>query len=79
MVAFFLCSTKQIFNFSYILNKLKKGVNNMDREALKKCMICAHVWTKELIEQYGGDYHIQFTLCMRELIRQKKEGLHNLF
>ena len=51
----------------------------MDREALKKCMICAHVWTKELIEQYGGDYHIQFTLFMRELIRQKKEGLHNLF
>lgn len=79
MVAFFYAQLNKYLIFLIYYSNQIKGVNNMDREALKRCMICAHVWTKELIEQYGGDYHIQFTLCMRELIRQKKEGLHNLF
>ncbi len=45
----------------------------------KDFLLCSHVWAKELINKYGGSYHTQLSLCMRELIRQKKNGECNLF
>ena len=45
----------------------------------KDFLLCSHVWTKELINKYGGSYHAQLSLCMRELIQQKKRNEHSLF
>ena len=51
----------------------------MSGESKRKWLVCSHVWTKELINKYGGSYHAQLSFCMRELIRQKKNGECNLF
>ena len=52
----------------------------MDKEKLRKLYICSHVWTKELTEKYKDiSYKAQFSLCIKELVKQKKEGKHNLF
>lgn len=51
----------------------------MSGESKRKWLVCSHVWAKELINKYGGSYHTQLSLCMRELIRQKKNNEHSLF
>ena len=51
----------------------------MSSEQLRRWLICSHVWCKELVNKYGGNYNAQLALCMKELIRQKKNGMHNLF
>lgn len=52
----------------------------MSREQLKKLFICSHKWCQELVGRYGNvNYNAQLSLCMKELIRQKRNGEHNLF
>lgn len=51
----------------------------MSGESKRKWFVCSHVWAKELINKYGGSYHAQLSFCMRELLRQKKNGECNLF
>lgn len=47
---------------------------------MRDFMVCCHKWTKELTEKYKDvDYNIQLSLVMSELLRQKKNGEHNLF
>lgn len=46
----------------------------------KDFLLCSHQWCRELVGQYKDtDYKTQLSLCMRELIRQKKNGECNLF
>jgi len=46
----------------------------------KSLFLCGHQWCRELVEQYKDiDYQTQFSLCMKELMRQKKANEHNLF
>ena len=54
-------------------------MDKMSNESKRKWLVCSHVWTKELINKYGGSYHAQLSLCMRELIQQKKRNEHSLF
>ena len=51
----------------------------MNRETKRKWMICSHKWARELVDKYKVSYHTQLSLCMRELIRQKKNNEHSLF
>ena len=52
----------------------------MSREQLKALLICSHQWTREIVGRYGNiNYNAQLVLCMRELLRQKRNGEHNLF
>lgn len=52
----------------------------MKKETLKALFICGHQWTRELVNVYNDiNYKTQFGMCIRELIRQKKNGEHNLF
>ena len=52
----------------------------MDKETLKKFLVCSHQWTRELVDRYEDiNYNAQLKLCMKELLRQKKNNVHNLF
>lgn len=52
----------------------------MSRETLRDLMICANQWCRELVEKYDGiNYRTQLGLCISELMRQKRNGEHNLF
>lgn len=52
----------------------------MSREQLKKLMVCSHQWTREMVNKYDDiSYKAQLSLCIRELIRQKRNKEHNLF
>lgn len=52
----------------------------MSREQLKALFICSHQWTKEIVGRYRDiNYNAQLILCMKELMRQKRNGEHNLF
>lgn len=52
----------------------------MSREQLKAWMVCSHVWCKEMVSKYRDiSYKAQLSLCMRELMKQKRNGEHNLF
>ena len=52
----------------------------MSREQLRALFVCGHQWTREMVKQYGDiSYKTQLALCIRELLRQKRNGEHNLF
>lgn len=52
----------------------------MNKEVLRKLFICSHQWAREMVDRYEGiDYNAQLRLCMKELLRQKKNNEHNLF
>ena len=75
----------QIYNSGYQVypSNLYKGeifMSEEKREMLSKFLLCGHQWCRELVEQYKDiDYQTQFSLCMKELMRQKKANEHNLF
>lgn len=46
----------------------------------RRLFLCANQWCRELVERYGDiNYRIQLGLCIKELLRQKRNGEHNLF
>ncbi len=52
----------------------------MNNEQKRKLFLCSHQWTRELVDKHKDvNYKTQFGLCITELIRQKKNGEHNLF
>lgn len=52
----------------------------MNNEQKRKWFQCSHVWCKEIIGKHKDlNYKAQLGLCMKELIRQKKNNEHNLF
>ena len=46
---------------------------------MRGLFLCGHQWTRELVQKYNVSYKAQFALCIRELVRQKKNGECNLF
>lgn len=52
----------------------------MSKESKRDFFICSHKWCKELTERYKDiNYKAQLSFCMKELLRQKRNGEHNLF
>ena len=52
----------------------------MTNEQLKAWFLCSHQWCRELKEKHSEiNYKTQLGLCMKELLKQRKNKEHNLF